>query len=166
MTSFQSGAGRLDKRGDAPIVKRAIDSTAGMRVPTTWRGSIVPTVTIVIGVILIVLGIGGYFGTGQQSATALIPAAFGVVLLILGGVATRENARKHAMHAAVIIGLVGFLGTLGGVVKVFHILGGAEVTSTAAGAAYAKTAMSVICLVFVILCVRSFINARRQPAGT
>ncbi len=39
--------------------------------------------TIALAVALILLGVGGYMGSGGASLTALIPAAFGVVLLIL-----------------------------------------------------------------------------------
>ena len=118
--------------------------------------------TIVIGVILILLGFGGYFGTGQASVTALIPAGFGFVLSILGGIATRDSARKHAMHVAVIFGLLGFAGTVPGVIKLFRKLGGAELARPIVVYA-AQSAMAVICLFFVVMCVRSFINARRQP---
>jgi hypothetical protein len=44
------------------------------------------------------------------SWTALIPAFFGLPLVILGVLALQEGWRKHAMHAAVVVGLIGFLG--------------------------------------------------------
>src|SRR5947209_18839802 len=66
--------------------------------------------TIAVGAFLIVLGLIGYLGTGMVSWTALIPAFFGLPLTILGVLALQEDWRKHAMHVAVIIGLVGFLG--------------------------------------------------------
>ena len=62
--------------------------------------------------ILIVLGLASYFLTGGVSVTALIPAFFGAVFVVLAIVARSESARKHAMHAAVALGLLGFLGTL------------------------------------------------------
>ncbi len=39
--------------------------------------------TIAFGVVLIVLGVAGYPGSGGVSVTALIPAIFGVVLAAL-----------------------------------------------------------------------------------
>ncbi len=44
-------------------------------------------ITIGLGIVLIALGFGSYFGTGQASVTALIPAFFGLPLLLLGLVA-------------------------------------------------------------------------------
>ena len=39
--------------------------------------------TIIFGVLLVLLGLGSYFGTGRTSLTALIPAGFGLILLII-----------------------------------------------------------------------------------
>ena len=61
--------------------------------------------TRTFGLILIVLGLASYFLTGRVSVTALIPAFFGAVFVILALVARNESARKHAMHAAVALGL-------------------------------------------------------------
>ena len=109
--------------------------------------------TIVFGVALVVLGIGGYVGTGSTAITALIPAVFGLVLGGLGAVALNEGARKHAMHAAAMLGVVGFL------VPLVHLL---SVGRTARpGAVIAQSIMAVLMAAFVGLCVRSFIAARR-----
>ncbi len=54
-------------------------------------------VTIGLGIVLLALGLGSYFGTGRTSVTALIPAFFGLPLLALGWLALKENVRKHAM---------------------------------------------------------------------
>ena len=118
-----------------------------------------PTVSIACGTLLILIGLVGYlYGmtTGHASPTALIPAAFGLVLLILGFVArSNEGLRKHLMHAAVIIGLLGFL------IPAWRLLSKlSEVTLSAAF--LSQLSMAVVCLVFVILAVRSFIAARRN----
>ena len=68
--------------------------------------------TIVFGMLLTLLGLAGYFLTGASSSTALIPAIFGVLLLVLGFLARSEAARKHAMHAAATVALVGCGGAL------------------------------------------------------
>ncbi len=77
-------------------------------------------ITIGLGVVLVTLGVGGYFGTGRESWTALIPAGFGLPLLILGFVALQDARRKHAMHAAVALGVLGFVGTAGGLMTLRH----------------------------------------------
>ena len=117
-----------------------------------------PSTSIACGALLILVGIIGYvYGLMNASAsiTALIPAFFGLVLVILGFLAqTKENLRKHLMHAAVLVALIGFLMTAG---RLLSKLG----SLTHSAAVFSQLAMALICLVFVILCVKSFINARR-----
>ena len=72
-----------------------------------------PLTTRLFGLILIVLGVASYVVTGRTSVTALIPAFFGAVLVICALIARNEAARKHAMHAAVAVGLIGALAALG-----------------------------------------------------
>jgi len=116
--------------------------------------------TVAFGVILLVLGIAGYFGTGMVSMTALIPAVFGLLLLVLGVLARDPGKRKHAMHFAAVIGVLGFLGSARGLSKLPAVLAGQPVERP--NAVLAQGAMAVLTLIFVALCVRSFINARRS----
>jgi hypothetical protein len=116
--------------------------------------------TIVVAAILIALGAGGYFGSGAASPTALIPAAFGLVLLILGLLARDPGKRKHAMHGAAMIGVLGVLGTIRGLINFVSMMSGEDVARPQAVAAQA--AMCLLCLVFTGLCVKSFIDARRS----
>ena len=111
--------------------------------------------TIGFGVILVLLGLGAYFGTGQVSVTAMIPAFFGLPLLILGVVALKESVRKHAMHVAALLGLVGLVAPLIRLIKGLS----SEASSLAAAV---QLAMVVVCGLFLGLCVRSFLQARRQ----
>jgi len=60
---------------------------------------------------LTVIGLVSYVGTGRTSLTALIPAVFGVVFLVLAQVARAESARKHAMHVGMVVALLGIAGT-------------------------------------------------------
>lgn len=120
-----------------------------------------PLITIVCGVILIMIGFVGYIygmSNGNASLTALIPALFGLILAALGAAAqTMEDMRKHLMHAAVTVGLLGFLMTAGRFVMRLN-----QLTLNAATAA--QIAMSLVCLIFVILCIKSFVDARRNKA--
>jgi len=121
--------------------------------------------TIVFGVLLILLGIVGYVGTGSEHPTALIPAAFGIFLAIFGAIAIAKPAlRMHVMHGAVLVGLLGFLGTISGVIALAKKLSGQVIERPEA--AYAKAAMCGLMLVYVILCVRSFIAARKARLAT
>src|SRR3954447_20488136 len=116
--------------------------------------------TVAFGVILLVLGIAGYFGTGMVSMTALIPAVFGLLLLVLGVLARDPGKRKHAMHFAAVIGVLVFLGSARGLSKLPAVLAGQPVQRP--NAVLAQGAMALLTLIFVALCVRSFINARRS----
>jgi len=109
--------------------------------------------TIVFGILLTLLGLFGYAMT-RTSMTALIPSLFGLLLLILGFLARSESLRKHAMHAAAAVALVGFAGAL------FPLLR-TPPAPRAAMAVFSQVAMVVLTAVFVALCVRSFIAARR-----
>jgi hypothetical protein len=90
----------------------------------------------------------------------LIPTAFGLAFLVLGVLARDENKRKHVMHAAAAISLFGAAFTVGGLVKAFSMLGGATVERPQA--VIAQALMAVLCLVFLVFAVRSFIRARRD----
>jgi hypothetical protein len=116
-------------------------------------------VAISLGILLILLGIGAYFGTGRESVTALIPAFFGLPLAILGCVGRVERWNKHAMHAATVIALLGLVGSARGVPQVWQLaIGGAVARPIAA---VVQTLMAAVCLVFLVLAIRSFVAARR-----
>jgi uncharacterized membrane protein len=119
-----------------------------------------PQTTVVFGVLLCLVGVAFYAGTGAASVTALIPAFLGLPLVVAGWLARREGLRRHAMHASALLGTLGVLGSLRGVVQLPALLGGAEVARPVAVAAQSITA--ALCLVFVALCVRSFVSARRE----
>ena len=119
-------------------------------------------VSIGFSVVLIVLGVGFYVATGQEHPTALIPAGFGLVLLLLGVIALKERMRKHAMHLAAMVGLVGFLiPAFMGLPKLPALLNG---TAPRPAATVEQLIMAGLCLLFVILCVRSFVVARMRRA--
>jgi preprotein translocase subunit Sss1 len=109
--------------------------------------------TIVFGILLTLLGLVGYAMT-RTSMTALIPSLFGLLLLILGLLARSESIRKHAMHAAAAVALIGGVGAL---IPLLRTPSGVR----PAMAVFSQVAMVVLTAVFVALCVRSFIAARR-----
>ncbi len=121
-------------------------------------------VTILFGVLLILLGLAGYLGTGHVHPTALIPSGFGVLLAILGLLANTQDARKRMlfMHIAVTLGLLGFLATAKAIFQYVQLLQGRDFPFPSA--VESKAAMSILCLTFVLLCVRSFMAARRLRA--
>jgi multisubunit Na+/H+ antiporter MnhF subunit len=118
-------------------------------------------VTLVFAVAFIALGLVGFIATGSQHYTALIPAALGLLLGIFGALSLSSNPsrRKLFMHINVTLGLLGFLGTVMGLIQWFQILAGATVKNPPA--TESKAAMALLCLIYVALCVRSFIAARK-----
>ena len=121
-----------------------------------------PNTAILFGRLLIILGIIGYgYGAyvGNASPTALIPSVFGLILMVIGHLANaKENLRKHLMHAAVLVGLLGFIIPL---IRIISKISDFSLTL----ASSMLIAMSLLCLAFVALCVKSFIDARGSRAA-
>lgn len=119
-----------------------------------------PIVSLVTGALLVAVGLWGKWSTGTESITALIPAFFGAALIAAGLVGLRESLLKHAMHAAAMVGLLGFLG---GAVNLGRMIG--KGVSLNATPGISSLLMTGLCAVFVGLCVNSFIQARRRRAA-
>jgi hypothetical protein len=118
-----------------------------------------PGTTRLFGLLLIVFGIATYVVTERTSITALIPAFFGAVLVICALIARNEALRKHAMHAAVAVGLIGAIASLARGVPA-ALAGGAS-----RPAVISQLAMGVMLLIYVALGVQSFMAARRARTG-
>jgi len=111
--------------------------------------------TLVFAALLVALGLGAYALSSSQ--TALLPALFGALLAVLGGLAGRfERARGALLHAAAAVALLGAL-------------------APAAALAIRAAAMSPLALTvnlgmlalsggLVVLMLRSFLAARRSRA--
>ncbi len=119
-----------------------------------------PGMTMAYAVSLILLGVIGYFATGMVSVTALIPMFFGLPTMALGIMAKNPERRKLFMHVAAALGLLGFLGSAGGLGGFFTLMGGGEVARP--GAVISQSIMAILSIAFVLLCVKSFIDARRN----
>jgi len=119
----------------------------------------VPSITIALGVTLIILGLAGYFLTGGVSLTALIPAAFGLAIAVAGLMARDDNRRKHAMHGAVVVALLGFLGSVRGLLQIGSVFAG---TAARPAAVVAQSIMALLTLGYIVMAVRSFVQARRR----
>lgn len=116
-----------------------------------------PTLAIVFGVILDAMGFGAYMATGAK--TALIPCAFGSILFLCGIVAgVQPKLRMHVMHVAALTALIGTLGGLGmGLPKAGALIAG---TLEKPLPAIMQIGMGVLLLIFLVLCVKSFVDAR------
>lgn len=117
--------------------------------------------TILFGVVLIVLGVWGFVATGSVHYTALIPTWFGLALAVSGALARTEDAKRRMlwMHVAVTVGLLGFIGAGSRAIVELVKAHGAPLAQPIA--VEDQIVMAAICLVYVLLCVRSFIAVRR-----
>ncbi len=119
-------------------------------------------VTLVFALLLVALGIAGYYYTGAIHPTALIPMWFGLSLGVCGflAISPSESRRKLFMHINAVIGVIGFLGAL---VTAIQGYGSARTQGIEPDyiALWDKLIMAAILLVYVNLCVQSFFKARR-----
>ena len=116
------------------------------------------------GVVLILLGLGGYVLSSGASVTALIPAFFGLPILILGVVAQRGYLQRSSQYVILVLAVLGFLGSVRGLIKIFSLLAGEDVTRPFA--VIVQSSMAVICLIYIALWIKAFIDERREAAGT
>lgn len=119
-----------------------------------------PKLAISFGIVLVLIGLVSYFGISSESITALIPTFLGIPLLIAGYIGLNEKYLKHSMHVAAILMLIGFGGTVSGLIKFFKMIGGTETTRPAA--VTVQAIMAILCLIFLILAIKSFIDARKN----
>ena len=120
-------------------------------------------VTYVFGVLLILVGLIGYFATGSAHPTALIPTWFGLALVVGGilAISPSEGRRKLFMHINVTIGLVGLIGAVASALHGYEHARSLGIDPDCKALA-AQLSMAVLLLIYVNLCVRSFIKARRS----
>lgn len=118
-----------------------------------------PYVCLVYGAALVALGLWGYFGVPGFHPTALIPAGFGAVFIVLGALGVNPKFLKHAMHAAAALALLLFVATVRGVFGALYWLTGGEIERPMAAVSQSITA--VLSLLFVGLAVNSFIQVRK-----
>ncbi|MCU0493311.1 MAG: hypothetical protein MUD01_17130 [Chloroflexaceae bacterium] len=114
--------------------------------------------TFIYGGFLALLGIVGYVAAPAESRslTALIPTFLGIPVLAAAFAGRNEGWRKHAMHVAVVLGLLGLLAALSRLVP-------ALASGDPIGlAAISLALLAIASAVYVGLGVRSFIEARRQ----
>ena len=120
----------------------------------TFLGQTIPRLTLLVGGALVVEGIGFYLGTGLTSMTSLIPAFFGIPLIAMSIMATRQPEKSHFwMHIAVVFGLLTFLGGLMGVKGL--------VSNDLSASTVAQLLMIVMGGVYTFACIRSFTHARK-----
>ncbi|MDF2377401.1 MAG: hypothetical protein P1U81_14250 [Verrucomicrobiales bacterium] len=116
--------------------------------------------TYICSLLLVGLGAFGYFGyeilgAAKQSITALIPAFIGAPMLV--GALIANKSVKVGIHIAVLFSFLGALAGLG------RIIPGSIKGSLDWGkpSTLFILAMTLICLCYTVMAVRSFIAARK-----
>ena len=141
---------------------------------------------VIFGVGLVLLGLVGYFGADPYSMessaetvlaageanqlgaaapakkgpskTALIPAVVGLALMLCGTLSFDSKMKKHALHGAAAVGLLGFVLSLVPIsMKMGSIMAGDPIKT----GTWFSIGMSVLCLLYVIMSISSFIAARK-----
>ncbi|MCH7920771.1 MAG: hypothetical protein IIC50_22695 [Planctomycetes bacterium] len=107
-------------------------------------------VGIAYGSILILLGLGGWFGSGRASLTALIPCGFGLPVVVLAGLAATQTEQAQGfMIVVLVITALGFLGNIRGLIKLKTMLSGGTVDRPQA--VIAQSVMGILSLVILII---------------
>ena len=81
-----------------------------------------------------------------------------MLILICGALSLNDKIRKHAMHFAAVLGV---LGVLGGFAPIIRQVASGKELNLASPSAVAGLSMTLVCAAFVAMCVRSFVAARK-----
>ena len=121
-------------------------------------GQSIENIAAYYGSLLIIWGISISFISGSNSLTSFIPSFFGLPILIFAALTIKlQEKKKLFMHIVVTFGLLTFIGGL-------DIIRGILKNNLFENfyADLSKLMMLVTGLVFTILCVKSFIFARKN----
>ena len=109
--------------------------------------------SVLYGVFLVAWGFSISFLSGSSSITSFIPAFIGFPLILIGFISmVRPSLRKALMHIAVLIGVFAFLGGLDffrGMFANYY-------------AGMSKLMLMVTGFLYLYVCIKSFLFARRQ----
>jgi hypothetical protein len=123
-----------------------------------------PQLTTTIGILLVILGVIGYFASGMASWTAFIPSIIGVIFLLLGIWARSMASRKLAMHIAMGLALLLVLGMAGQAVpNLIKLAQGQELERPLA--LMSQVISSILLIVLLVFGIKSFIDARKAQTG-
>ena len=121
----------------------------------TFIGLTMENISIIYGIFLILWGIGVSYLSDSNSITSYIPSIFGLPILLFAILTLLiPSKKKLLMHIVVTFGLIIFLGGL----DFFRSLGSLFENVWADSS---KLMMMITGFIFTLLCVKSFIFARK-----
>jgi hypothetical protein len=122
----------------------------------TFIGLTMENISLIYGVFLILWGIGISYLSASNSITSYIPSMFGLPILLFAILTLLiPSKKKLLMHIVVTFGLITFLGGL----DFFRSLGNPFENVWADSS---KLMMTITGFIFTLLCVKSFIFARKN----
>ena len=122
----------------------------------TFIGLTMENISLIYGVFLILWGIGVSYLSASNSITSYIPSMFGLPILLFAILTLLiPSKKKLLMHIVVTFGLITFLGGL----DFFRSLGSPFENVWADSS---KLMMMITGFIFTLLCVKSFIFARKN----
>ena len=121
-----------------------------------FMGLTMENISLIYGIFLILWGIGVSYLSDSNSITSYIPSIFGLPILLFAVLALLVPSKKKLlMHIVVTFGLIIFLGGL----DFFRSLGNPFENVWADSS---KLMMMITGFLFTLLCVKSFIFARKN----
>ena len=124
----------------------------------TFLGRNMESVSIIYGIFLIIWGIAVSLISSSNSLTSFIPSIFGLPILLFSILSFKfPNRKKLFMHIVVTFGLIVFIG---GLDFSRGLLKGTSFNNMWAD--ISKIMMLITGLIFIFLCVKSFIFARKN----
>ena len=122
----------------------------------TFMGLTMENISLIYGIFLILWGIGVSYLSDSNSITSYIPSIFGLPILLFAVLALLiPSKKKLLMHIVVTFGLIIFLGGL----DFFRSLGNPFENVWADSS---KLMMMITGFIFTLLCVKSFVFARKM----
>ena len=123
-----------------------------------FLGNSMENIAMIYGIFLIIWGIGVTILSDSQSITSLLPAIFGLPIIISSFFAKKfPNKKKLLMHIIVLIGLIIFLG---GLDLIRGLMQGSIFINIWVSSS--KFMMMISGLLFTVLCINSFIFNRKN----
>ncbi len=108
------------------------------------------TLAVALGAVLVALGVGAYVLSNFASVTALVPAVFGALVVVLGVVGRRNDRQRLAVYGIGLLAVVGIAGSARGLPDVIALVTGGSVESTVAAVAQGGTILVCLALLAVV----------------
>ena len=104
--------------------------------------------TISFGIVLTVLGVIYYNAVGESGINTLLPAVFGILIILFGFLQGRWE-HKHPLYGSLILSLFVLIGSIQPLFSLFRMLTGEEVVVPTV--VIVRSVIGVLCVVFIAL---------------